>query len=861
MDRKSKNAKALSVWAAGLTGALLIAGCPTPPGGTTGTITGTITNGTTTDPVSGATVTLDPAPDEGGEATTAEDGTYTLEVPAGTYSVNVTDDRYEDGTASVTVVVGQSETVDVALAPAAAVFVTATVEGDVGPDGTVTVTANAEILDGSTTVSSYAWSQSNSVTVDIQSPAMQSTDVVLPNLATYRDELITVLSEPPITAEELPENVPVPEGEFPGGLQDRFQVVGVNPFSLEQAGHAALTVTVETSSGTFTATADIHAELPFKPAGGILNVPINVPVLLHGKAARTAEGDPDQSHEYDWSLDAPGGAALADGTSRSPYFTPDTEGKHTVTVTDPTDDSTVTLEIYAGTWVGAITGQDEDGLPLADNCTTCHNGTIAPDTFSQWRATGHAEIFTTQLNTGTHWGESCFACHSVGFDPDNDNAGLDEADNYQAWLDAGLINNPGDNWTQTLADYPDVAQLANVQCENCHGPQDGGAHTTNLSRVTLSADNCATCHGEPLRHARFQQWQLSGHANYEVAIDESGSGNCSRCHTANGFLAWLPILLDDDPDTDPLASIDVTWTPDEAHPQTCVTCHDPHDIGTTSGSETNATVRISGDTPPLIAGFTVTGAGRGALCMTCHNSRRGLRNDDTFDDLVADGEVGRAPHGSAQTDVLVGENAFFVEVGNRGAHSLVEDTCVSCHMSVTPPPDLLAYNLGGTNHTFFAAPDICTECHEGIEDATAVQGAFQADSDDLKTLIETGIMDLLNAQIADGNTINLNDEATLASADDFTAIGFTEFRGRQAITVTLADDSQIGPFRLPDVRVINAADEDQGELYDFADERLPKSGWNYTLANNDGSKGVHNPSFVTSLLEAAIEQMTALNGA
>ncbi len=38
-------------------------------------------------------------------------------------------------------------------------------------------------------------------------------------------------------------------------------------------------------------------------------------------------------------------------------------------------------------------------------------------------------------------------------------------------------------------------------------------------------------------------------------------------------------------------------------------------------------MRISGDTPMLLAGFKATNVGRAAICMTCHNSRRGLKND------------------------------------------------------------------------------------------------------------------------------------------------------------------------------------------------------------------------------------------
>ena len=199
-------------------------------------------------------------------------------------------------------------------------------------------------------------------------------------------------------------------------------------------------------------------------------------------------------------------------------------------------------------------------------------------------------------NAAQNWNGMCAECHSTNlqkrYDPDSDS-------------------------------YATTWDEIDVSCETCHGP--GRAHVEwaeEAKRLGIPAfghhrllvdfkngdsryeiDVCAPCHGEPLRHARFQQWQLSAHANYEVAIDEGSSGNCSRCHTGNGFLTWLPVLLGDEPG-DPLDSIDVTWTEDEVHPQTCQTCHDPHNIGTTSGADPNATVRISGDTPPLIAGFS-----------------------------------------------------------------------------------------------------------------------------------------------------------------------------------------------------------------------------------------------------------------
>jgi hypothetical protein len=543
-------------------------------------------------------------------------------------------------------------------------------------------------------------------------------------------------------------------------------------------------VEVTTTSGTYSDEVEIHTHLPWKVTTGVRNVPLGVPVVLHGK----------EQAGYDWALltrPSTSSAALWDATSQNPEFTPDRQGFYEVVVTDTTQvpSEEVRLEIWAGAWEGAITGQDADGRPEAINCTNCHDGSFAADKFTPWAQTGHAEIFTNNLNTSTHYGPNCFGCHMVGYDPDVANGGADDASDYDDFLVAGLLNNPGDNWTAVLADFPDTGQLANIQCENCHGPQRGGAHTGSLfgeeARISLSADVCGSCHGEPLRHARFQQWQLSAHANYELAIDEGDSGNCSRCHTVNGFLTWLPELESGDP----LANVTVTWTAEETHPQTCVTCHDPHSVGTTTGLGTDAPVRIQGNTPPLLSGFTAIGVGKGAMCMTCHNTRRGLRNDDTWDGVT---DTARAPHGGAQSDMLMGENAYFVAVGTRGKHSLVENACVNCHMEKSPPPDLLSYNLGGTNHTFFASPDICSQCHGAGVTAAGVQNGFDATLAQLKLLQEDTILQLITELTAAGNSIDLDGQALITDAAEIAEIEFGETGGRQAIGVTFTDTTTVG---------------------------------------------------------------------
>lgn len=739
-----------------------------------------------------------------------------------------------------------------------AVVVNPSFGGTAVPGAALAADAGVVLGDGSALMS-VTWTQVAGLPAGIMGAGTQTPTITLGTMDAYRDELIDALENPPIDAGALPPTVSVPPGGIHGGLQDRFQVVGVNPFALEEAAYAEFEVVVVTSSGTYTETLEVHTHLPWKPSTGLRTVPIGTTVLLHAKDQAT----------WDWTLTPPAGsaAALVNPMTRSPEFTPDVSGLYTATVLDLATMNVVTLEVYAGTWVGVITGQDAMGHPIADAvCTSCHQaGGVAPDNFTPWSETGHARILSDNIDNSSYYGDRCFDCHTVGYDEDTAavNNGIDDQLDYSAFIAANLLGNPGNNWENMLQNFPNTARMSNVQCENCHGPQGGtGSHATagpmGQPRTSLSSDVCADCHGEPLRHARFQQWQLSGHSNYELAIDESQSGSCSRCHTANGFLTWLPILTGEVPG-DPTASITVNWTEDESHPQTCVTCHDPHAAGTTSGISTNATVRISGNTPLLIGGFVADTVGRGAICMTCHNSRRGLRNDTTFASIAMTNEVTRAPHGSSQADVVMGENAYFVNAGVRGAHSFITDTCVNCHMEQTPPPAILAYNLGGTNHTFAASPSICANCHDpsGIT-AANVQASVDFRADELKGLVEQAWLSELGAQLMAGNTLDLNGQATVTSVMDIVSIELGEFRGRQSLTFELTGGVMVGPLRTNDIDVVQPMPNPVLGLPDVIDDRVWKAGWNWALVHNDGSHGVHNPTFALEILNAACDEITAL---
>ena len=817
------------------------------PGTSKGTISGTVTNSATGTGLEGATVKTSP---DQGTATTAADGSYSLTIPAGVYTITYERNGFVTQTdAGVSILAGVSMTTDKTLIATAPVIVDVAVTGTADPGGTVTATATPMVLDGST-VQSIVWSQKNSVTVTIADTTAMTTDVTLPGLTAYKDELIKVLAEPPAGG-TLPAGVPLPpvtEEEYSGGLQNRTYVVALNPYALEEAGLVTLEATVTTTSGTYVGEGEISAALPWPPTTGLNSVPVNVPVILHGWSGTTA------APQTSWNWTITGGTATFDNAaSQNPSFIPAAAGVYAVTETV----SGVSFDVVAGTWQGAITGEDANGRPISSTCAPACHGTTGPNSivttiFGEWKETGHAEIFTQNMDDPAgHWSLSCALCHGVGYDTAAVNNGWDEAMADEGWT----VPHPGPGtWAGILADYPETARLANIQCENCHGPNNSVLHADGIlmdsERESLSSDLCGSCHGEPARHGRYQQWQLSGHASYDLAISRGLSDDCGRCHSGNGFIQWGK-----DFDFSPDNTVTVTWNDNTVHPQTCAACHDPHDIGTVTGEVPpgNSKVRIMGDTPVLLAGFQALNVGRGALCMTCHNSRNGLTNDNYVGSVAGAPMTGEGPHHGAQGDMLMGQNVFFVETGAPGKHALILNTCVECHMQKTPPPADLAYQLGGTNHTFVASPTICSECHDSVT-AEGVQGQTSGQIDALATSLAQALENQINAFVANGNTVVLNptsDNVTLTIDNTVLVVSYGSSHGAQGATISV--DGTNFTAQIDAIEVDGTAFSQTGAKAQI----IVKGGWNYLMAVDDSSLGVHNPSFILNMLAATQDQLNA----
>jgi len=308
-------------------------------------------------------------------------------------------------------------------------------------------------------------------------------------------------------------------------------------------------------------------------------------------------------------------------------------------------------------------------------------------------------------------------------------------------------------------------------------------------------------------------------------------------------------------------------TADKNEPITCAVCHDPHQQGTVSGDLTNATVRIVDETRLLPAGFQASVVGKGALCMTCHNTRNAIHGD-----IAGPTTNYSAPHTAAQADVLMGENAFFVAAGQRSPHSYVKDTCVTCHMEKTPPPE--GYTQTGTNHSFAASIKICGECHSPTLNGEALQAGVEEKVHELGEAMGAYLLKKLPAQFTakdytphtfGGKSYDVKSAAVVISKDNVAELVATEPHGQQGFFVHLKTPITVTYAPANEQPHTVQMDELEVQLGDFTSDGtkvlipvtdvLVRAGWNFFLIEGDGSWGVHNPTFSIEVIEASIEAL------
>jgi predicted CXXCH cytochrome family protein len=818
-----------------------------------GTLSGTV-NDKDGKGIQGATVTVTPV---GQTATTGADGAFELkDLPVGAYSVAFEKAGFLPKTvAAVGIVALNTTTVTVALEvdPAAGKTPTITVtsQHSVGFGKAVDVQATVVDEDNAAADLKFAWTQTAGRTV------------VVAGAATAKLSFTTkAVSEAKVI--ELA----------------RFGVLGFTPDDVDYAFELAVTDPQgHVGKATVTVTA---AEV----ASSLRNVPNGVVVYLQGDDLDSAGKD---KTEWAWTLSAPVGstAKLDDAATQFPHFTPDVKGTYKLAETK----AAKTMDILAGTWTGVMVGDDM--------CTVCHDGSTAADKFTGWKKTAHYSAAQRKLDgvSGAYFPKECMACHSVGWSPVANNGGFDDVAATSNWI----FDKPAaGTWAKLLSDKPELAKLAGIQCENCHGPQSSSAHKGGASRVSFSNEVCAACHQEEPYHYKPEQMEGTGHSNAEIAVTEASwenrnasVGHCGRCHAAQGFAKYakqlelgysgnltmdgkLPaadgsnVLVFDVANKAAQTAKSEKWARDNGldkanvQPVTCTACHDPHEA-------TNpAQLRLYNDIAELPNGIKgIKGVGAGALCMACHNTRNGEKND-----FVAAPTGFTGPHYSSETDVLYGFNAYFMPRWTPSHHLAIKDTCAGCHVAI--PTDAQAAKKQASNHAFRTDTTICKKCHTNV-DGEGYQEAVHLQMTGLEASITSKVKALVVEALAAGKKVYVraNDPVTdyYSSPKDPTveikvapeSVMLEHVHGQISFRFVMKDAIEV-PW-------VTAAGADAGktnikELYcqsgtikvvavDNTSTTLTapastvmKAIWNYDLLHSDGTHGVHNPTFYQKVIEA-----------
>jgi hypothetical protein len=826
--------------------------------------------------------------------TTDATGAYRLTLAAGTRTITVTADGYATYSQSVQLVPSKTTTLDLHVnpnGPAAIMAVRTDTTSPVVPGTQITLKANAFAFDPSlkTATPTYKWSVLSGPAVSFDDDTSATPKVTLASSAAFKKYLVenfaTPLYKP--NPDEPPVNV------------DRYQVLPINYDAVTSKGNTTVLKVVVTLGGrTFTAKVSVAAKLQAVPATGLQNVPINQPVVLQGQYPfKKSDGTYlfPQKAAWNWSVTGPSGVVTVnDPTTPYPDFTPTAAGKY-----DVSEGGAFKFSVWAGAWTGATGGA---GL-AKDTCTMCHaSGGYAGDMFSPWMKSGHRGVIFAGIEEALpdgHYSASCTGCHTVG-------QGLTGASGYAEAAASdhvdysalqGDVNAEADFWRL----YPNAAKFAGIQCENCHGPNSTTQHKTSSTapfaenaRVSYSSNTCATCHARAPKHGRFPQWAKSGHASYATFTfnsntDGSLSNSCACCHSAQGFKAYRTALKTANGDRSKTA-LPTDLNLSNAEPVTCVACHDTHDEGDMSKAEWSNLSTVGpteGSTYMLPSGFAATGVGKGALCITCHNSRQGISGGAPY--LHEDGDVKfgtlasyGAPHEAAQGDVLLGRNAYWLGADKynspttRSKHSYVTDTCVTCHMELTTL-DLTLSEAGQTRHDFKATTDVCNKCHTSYS-TESIQAVFDAKLSDVKAAAGRAIMRLkYNDAIPAGTSaVLVANRSGMVDVTDATGThrwfigdktGQDAFladpnQGNalvQGCTMTGAETANCTGFLhgAPGVASISGSTQDATVATNGVNGVVAKALWNTVLVQDDASRGVHNPSFGFQVMDATIAHLSA----
>jgi hypothetical protein len=235
---------------------------------------------------------------------------------------------------------------------------------------------------------------------------------------------------------------------------------------------------------------------------------------------------------------------------------------------------------------------------------------------------------------------------------------------------------------------------------------------------TMADLTCAECHTDTdLITGKETAWSESVHGSGEAYV-RGTSNRCAGCHSGDAFSEMVAAGL--------TASTIEAGDPDPTR-QDCRTCHQVHTTYTSADWALETTDPVTFNTAQ---DFTFDG-GTGNLCANCHQPLSAI--GEAVDGVIEVTSTHWGPHHGPQSTMLLGIGGGGGVEGSPSAHySMVENTCVSCHLGE------------GDDHTFEPSVAACTACHADAEDfdINGVQTEVQAMLDELEeALVAKGMLD------------------------------------------------------------------------------------------------------------------------
>ena len=516
------------------------------------------------------------------------------------------------------------------------------------------------------------------------------------------------------------------------------------------------------------------------------------------------------------------------------FFRPDVVGQYTVLATITTTSTSGTNTISPSTTNIATTITAATYLGI-NACAACHSGTFVgvPSIYPTYTNTAHATFFARAIDglVSSYYNKSCIQCHVDGYDTNSFavNGGFDDMATSYGWTFPTVLTNG--NWASMPAE---LQSLANIQCENCHGPgsqhmySHGITGNTNAISISYGAGTCSQCHDSLFGHIKSAEWNNSLHASSA----RETKPECVRCHTAPGFVGWATaggmsaqnLYPNNILSANAFSTNIFTTAPDTTYEAiTCQACHDPH-----NGSNPHQ-LRM-GYNVTLSDGTVVTNAGSGGFCMECHNSRNGSVTNMLAKYPLSQtnwaGGISFGTHDSPQGDMLEGVNAVtYGKVIPSAPHaSVVADTCAGCHMQTVATNDP-AFTLAG-GHTFkmsytnslgakIPVTYVCNQCHGTITNFDFPVADYNGDG--IVEGVQTEVHHLL-----DKLSTLLPPKGYQANAANYVADGLVKSPSAQTNWPA----------------------------------KFLKAAYNWQFVSMDNSFGIHNAPFAVGLLKASIGDLT-----